>query len=777
MTNPLMSSSAAAGGTEEVTELLIRSLDINDGNLAMCHDSSVTSNESFSFKGDALRSHTYIIAEATKAANRSELLDRLERCVQLASSICSFSPLDNLPKDFIVSLITLLMTQLQSQAPVLSSGQCQSFLTNLALLTAHPNVSMEDKLYFINNLHRRHGSRFLQFILQNSSSPEQGALYRLLLMTMARQYSGQEEQVFRLLETFQVQLEDPESLMLQKERLLKQHQARWRQENSAFQRRCHRHFLSIQQSHEDKLKAITALAIEATGKTMAAQDALRKQHLFQVKEAMANDILARRQLADIVANLTHEKGPWPLQKAEQTWKLDEVEGPQRMRIRLRASYNFLQPRFYQNQVVNTTQKRPLDKLLRPAEERKSTALAETLIWQIGQDLDLTSVKVFAAQLVMPEGEVSIELLLTPKWLHFVQKDGDLKAPVNLSLQLDCISQVLPRWYQLNDCALEFFSDAAGITRLVSFGDTKARDSLLDMLNPQWKGSSERALALSTKRWQEGLISNFDYLMTLNVCAGRTFCDLMQYPIFPWVLSDYTSQVLDLNAPQSYRDLRKPISVQQKEKEEHYVANYRALTQELQKSHEMVCGPGIGPYHYGSHYSNTGIVLHFMVRVSPFTAIFLKYQDGSFDIPDRTFHHLEATWKLASGHSTTDVKELIPELFYLPEMLVNEQKLQLGQRQGGEKVDHVQLPPWAKSDPRLFVKIHRQALESEYVSENLHHWIDLIFGHKQKGQSAVEAINVFHPATYYGFDLSTIKDPIQRQARYVAISQFFSSCCH
>lgn len=38
------------------------------------------------------------------------------------------------------------------------------------------------------------------------------------------------------------------------------------------------------------------------------------------------------------------------------------------------------------------------------------------------------------------------------------------------------------------------------------------------------------------------MSNFEYLMHLNTLAGRTYNDLMQYPVFPWILADYESEV-------------------------------------------------------------------------------------------------------------------------------------------------------------------------------------------------------------------------------------------
>lgn len=59
-----------------------------------------------------------------------------------------------------------------------------------------------------------------------------------------------------------------------------------------------------------------------------------------------------------------------------------------------------------------------------------------------------------------------------------------------------------------------------------------------------------------QKWQRREISNFDYLMFLNTIAGRTYNDLNQYPVFPWVLSNYTSDKLDLSESSNFRDLSK-----------------------------------------------------------------------------------------------------------------------------------------------------------------------------------------------------------------------------
>uniref|UniRef100_A0A183BXV0 WD_REPEATS_REGION domain-containing protein n=1 Tax=Globodera pallida TaxID=36090 RepID=A0A183BXV0_GLOPA len=309
-------------------------------------------------------------------------------------------------------------------------------------------------------------------------------------------------------------------------------------------------------------------------------------------------------------------------------------------------------------------------------------------------------------------------------------------------------------------ALELFT-STGDAFLVVFASEKDRSVLLQQFR--------------TLRLEKLLVDHktqLSYLMTLNKLAGRTFNDLMQYPIFPFVLSDYSSDTLDLTNPSSYRTLAKPMAIQDSRMEKVYAQNYQSLAEEYGRfnrsgdsgssSHKAFSSVRFGPYHYGSHYSNTGIVAHYLVRIPPYTSVALEYQDNNFDIPDRLFGSMDTTWRLSSSESTTDFKELIPEFFYLYEMFRNSDELELGVRQSGDRVDHVQVPPWCpRGDQRLFCLIHRHALENHYVTANLHHWIDLIFGFKQSGENAVRAMNVFHPATYRGRDLeeSSKGDPL------------------
>ncbi|XP_074089216.1 WD repeat- and FYVE domain-containing protein 4-like isoform X3 [Macrotis lagotis] len=267
-----------------------------------------------------------------------------------------------------------------------------------------------------------------------------------------------------------------------------------------------------------------------------------------------------------------------------------------------------------------------------------------------------------------------------------------------------------------------------------------------------------------QKWQKREISNFEYLMYLNTMAGRTYNDYMQYPVFPWILADYTSETLNFTNPKTFRDLSKPMGAQTKERKLKFIKRYK----EVEKSE----GDLSVQCHYCTHYSSAIIVASYLVRMKPFTQTFCSLQGGSFDVADRMFHSVKNTWESASSENMSDVRELIPEFFYLPEFLTNCNDVEFGCMQDGTILGDVLLPPWAEGDPQKFISLHRQALESDFVSCNLHHWIDLIFGYKQHGPAAVEAVNTFHPY-FYGdkMDLHKVTDPLIKSTILGFVSNF------
>lgn len=270
---------------------------------------------------------------------------------------------------------------------------------------------------------------------------------------------------------------------------------------------------------------------------------------------------------------------------------------------------------------------------------------------------------------------------------------------------------------------------------------------------------------AVKKWVKGEISNFHYLMLVNTMAGRTFNDLTQYPIFPWVLSDYTSSELNLDDPTSFRDLSKPMGAQNNSRAAEFIERYNQFAE--------MGDPNTPAFHYGTHYSSAMIVTSYLIRLQPFVQSYLLLQGGNFDHPDRLFYSIKEAWLSASRDNMTDVRELIPEFFYLPEFLVNSNSFNFGMRQGkGGAIDTVELPPWAKGDPKIFIAKNREALESPYVSRHLHQWIDLIFGSKQRGEAAIDSVNVFHFLSYHGAkDLESISDPMQKLATIGIIHNF------
>uniref|UniRef100_A0A7S4NG05 BEACH domain-containing protein n=1 Tax=Odontella aurita TaxID=265563 RepID=A0A7S4NG05_9STRA len=339
-------------------------------------------------------------------------------------------------------------------------------------------------------------------------------------------------------------------------------------------------------------------------------------------------------------------------------------------------------------------------------------------------------------------------------------------------RLSRLTEVHGRRYMLRAQAAElFFADTREL--FINFnGGTSERDKFYAKLRSHCKVPmlcSPKALVPRTvfknthltSLWQKRKISNFEYIMALNHMAGRTFNDITQYPVFPWVLADYTSETLDLNDSRTFRDLTKPVGA----------LNPDRLAALIERYNNLDGFPEEEKFLYGSHYSSPGVVLHYLIRQEPFTTMAIELQSGRFDCPDRLFFDIGGCWRSCLT-STSDVKELTPEFFTCPEFFLNTNNFPLGKTQSEIEISNVKLPPWAKGSPYEFVRLHRLALESEYVSKNLNHWVDVIFGYKQRGPEAAAAHNIFHYLSYEGsVDLDKITDEVDRKATESHIQNF------
>ena len=82
-------------------------------------------------------------------------------------------------------------------------------------------------------------------------------------------------------------------------------------------------------------------------------------------------------------------------------------------------------------------------------------------------------------------------------------------------------------------------------------------------------------------------------------ADRSFNDLTQYPVVPWIITDYTSSSLNLDDPNVYRDLSLPVGA----------LNNKRLKQLLERYSDMP----EPRFLYGSHYLAPGYKTNEMAK--------------------------------------------------------------------------------------------------------------------------------------------------------------------
>ena len=245
-----------------------------------------------------------------------------------------------------------------------------------------------------------------------------------------------------------------------------------------------------------------------------------------------------------------------------------------------------------------------------------------------------------------------------------------------------------------------------------------------------------------EKWLNNEMSTFKFIMLLNIHGNRSFKDLTQYPIFPWVYPQNNAEITYINNKLNFlnltnkRDLNKPMGsmdddLKSKLRKESYIENFDSMKQELitdNNNNEIEFNYENYnhyysdnkfdwekiPYYYGSHYSNQVYVSHYLNRIFPFTFTSLEIQSWQFDLPERLFSDLDISFN-NSLTEKSDVRELIPEFFFMPEIFQNINNLNLGiitHEDNNHKIEinNVNLPSFTKNRFDLMIIIFKMLLE-------------------------------------------------------------------
>lgn len=219
----------------------------------------------------------------------------------------------------------------------------------------------------------------------------------------------------------------------------------------------------------------------------------------------------------------------------------------------------------------------------------------------------------------------------------------------IHIKTSSLRSILTRNRIQQPTALEFFT-TEGPSYLLDFTPIMASQVLkvlqhIRMKNLVEKEDSDFKKFISqnqlVSKWAKGEITNFDFLLKLNIYTGRSFHDPQNSIIFPWI-------VLSKN---KWRDLAQPITLQNPNRLQHFK--------------ELIDMQG---YMFGTSPSNPMLLTYYFVRIEPYTTLHLKIHDGHYDAPERMFKNIHTFFStLLNGD---EWKEATPEFYSFPEMFLD-----------------------------------------------------------------------------------------------------------
>ena len=267
-------------------------------------------------------------------------------------------------------------------------------------------------------------------------------------------------------------------------------------------------------------------------------------------------------------------------------------------------------------------------------------------------------------------------------------------------------------------------------------------------------NNEEDIKKITRMFHKGKISNYEYILYLNKYATRTYNDLTQYPVFPWIVKEHdkipdiisllSNKEISPNDQKYLRDMKYPITVQTEEKREQ--AKYKFLEEDTSSNF---------PHHLGTHYSTPAYIFYYLMRINPYGTNLIKLQNYHLEDKNRIFNSFSEIEVILSVGN--DNREMIPDFFCYFDFLCNLNCCFYGVKSNKELIDDfkllnkVSLNNYNMTSSYINLLFNnRRILNNHYISKTLSKWVDNIFGKKQfpeKSDEFLESYNIYNKLCY------------------------------
>ena len=166
--------------------------------------------------------------------------------------------------------------------------------------------------------------------------------------------------------------------------------------------------------------------------------------------------------------------------------------------------------------------------------------------------------------------------------------------------------------------------------------------------------------------------------------------------------------------------------------------------------------------FNTHYSNIVYTCNFMIRVFPYVLPAIELQGEGFDNPNRLFYSVKKAMENTLTQKS-DLRELIPEIYYFPDLFMNKNEFKFGLLLNGNNIDNIDINEEKEDKYKKYEFLAQLKNYLEFDKLKLNSWINLIFGKNQKTIDNKE---------YYGNEMyihlkkddqeKDVKDPLNMQ---------------